>query len=137
MRMMRNSGKDWARLAMKFGLMLTDAKLWSMMNEQMRDRAEDVGDVVRRKYEDTTDRLEAAGNALRGRTDWFGRVTSLLAGVGVGVGIGLLLAPASGAETRAALRDKAEDVKNNVGDFAARTTRMRPSAGTASTGTGD
>jgi hypothetical protein len=121
---------------MKFGLMLTDAKLWSMMNDTVRDRAEDVGDVVRRRYEDTTDRLEAAGNALRGRSDWFGHVTSLLAGVGVGVGIGLLLAPASGAETRAAIRDKAEDVKNNVGDFAARATRMRPSAGTAPTGTG-
>ena len=137
MGIMRNSGKDWARLAMKFGLMLTDAKLWSMVNDQMRDRAGDVGDVVRRKYEDTTDRLEAAGDALRGRKDWFGRVTSLLAGVGVGVGIGLLLAPASGAETRAAIRDKAEDVKNNVGDFASRATRMRTATGTPSTATGD
>jgi hypothetical protein len=132
----RYKTKEWARLAMKFGLLLTDAKLWKAMNEQLRERSEDLSEVVRREYEDTTDRLVDARRALQGQSDWFARVASLLAGLGVGVGLGLLLAPASGAETRAALRDKAVDVKNNVGDIAARATRLRPTpTGASPTGT--
>jgi len=130
------TAKEWARLAMKFGLIATDAKVWSSVNRQLRQGANDVNDVIRRKFDETTGRLNSARVELRTHSDWLARVTSLLAGVGIGMGVGMLLAPTSGDEMRAALRDKLTDVKNNVGDIAARATRAaRPSADFKSTGT--
>jgi hypothetical protein len=43
-----------------------------------------------------------------------GKVGALLIGVGIGVGIGLLIAPASGEETRADLADKVSDFNGKV-----------------------
>jgi hypothetical protein len=128
----RSKAKNWARLAMKFGLLLTDAKIWESINEQLLERADDVRDAVRHKYEDTTDRLYEARNVLQGRSDWVTPTASFLGGVGIGVGLGILFAPVSGEEARAALRDKAVDVKNKVSEFAAGANRY----GTPSTATG-
>jgi YtxH-like protein len=131
----RSKAKNWARLAMKFGLLLTDAKIWDSVNEQLRDRADDVRDAMRHKYEDTTDRLYEARNALQGRSDWLPTTASFLGGIGIGVGLGILFAPVSGEEARAALRDKAVDVKNKVSEFAAGTSRYgTPSAATGTDG---
>jgi gas vesicle protein len=112
----RSSAAKWARFALKTGLLLTDAKLWSSINEQLRDHLEDAGDSVRRGYETTTDRLEDARDALGGETHWASHTMSFLGGVGLGVGLGLLFAPYSGEETRAAIRDRAADVRSMVGD---------------------
>jgi gas vesicle protein len=124
-----------ARLAMKLGLLFTDAKLWDAVNEQLRERADEVRDAVRERYDDTTDRLHEAGNALRGRSDWFSTTASFLGGIGIGVGLGILFAPVSGEEARAALRDKATDVRNKVSDFAAGASRYGSSATAGATGT--
>ena len=121
----RSATKQWARLAMKIGLMLTDAKLWSLMSQRVQDRAEDVGDVVRDRYEDAADRLRDVRSSLRGDTHWVAPTLSFLGGIGVGVGIGMLLAPMSGEEARAAIRDKATDVSNKVNDFATGASRYR------------
>jgi gas vesicle protein len=129
----RSSAKQWARLAMKAGLFLTDAKLWSAINEQLKERADDVGDAVRRGYSETSDRLDNAQAALRGESHWFASTMTFLGGVGIGIGLGMLLAPMSGEEARATIRDKAEDVRNRVGDFTGSSSRFRPSS--ASTGT--
>jgi gas vesicle protein len=117
----RNTAKQWARLAMKFGLVLSDPKLWSTLNDQLKERANDVSDVVndkydmmREKYEDAADRLSDASSALRGDSHWLAPTLSFIGGIGVGVGLGILFAPASGEEVRGAIRDKAFDVKNNV-----------------------
>lgn len=110
-----NAGK-WARLALKTGLLLTDAKLWASINEQLRDHLEEAGDAVRHGYETTSDRLEDARDALRGETHWPSHAMSFVGGIGLGVGLGLLFAPYSGEETRAALRDRATDVRNIVSD---------------------
>ena len=131
----RYTPKEWARLAMKVGLIATDAKIWSMMNEHLRRSADDVNTVFRRKFGETTDRLNDARVELRTHGDWLARMTSLLAGVGIGVGVGMMLAPASGEETRAAIRDKVTDVKNNVGDFASRGDRVRSPNDIRATGT--
>jgi gas vesicle protein len=151
---MRNSGtksrvKDWIRLAAKFGLVLTDPKLRAAVGDGIKDRVDDMTDRVASKYEDMTDtvankyqdatgRLEAATAALQGKRHWSSRLTGFLLGVGVGAGLGILLAPASGAETRNAVRSKAADMKDQVYDSAATATeRLRqsvtrmPSAGTA------
>ncbi len=128
-----SKAKQWLRFAMKFGLLLTDAKMWDAVNEQLKERSDDVRGAMKEKYEDTTDRLREARNALQGRSDWVASTASFLGGVGIGVGLGILFAPVSGEEARAALRDKATDVKNKVSDFTSGATRY--SSTTAATGT--
>ena len=118
-----SKAKQWARFALKCGLLLTDAKMWDAVNEQLRERSGDVKDVVKQEYEDTADRLHDAHKALRGGSDWLTSAASFLGGVGIGVGLGILFAPVSGEEARAALRDKAADVKNKVSDFTSGATR--------------
>ena len=43
------------------------------------------------------------------------RVLSFAAGVGLGVGAGMLLAPASGSQTRRSIKEKAEDIGTRAG----------------------
>jgi len=89
---------------------------------------------VKRSYEETSDRVGNARDALQGRSHWLANTTTLLGGVGIGIGIGMLLAPVSGERARSVIRDKAADVKSKVGDFASGATRYRPSS-VPSTGT--
>jgi hypothetical protein len=62
---------------------------------------DDMKGRARETYETASDRLSHAADTLRGKEDFhiFGKVSALL--IGVGVGVGLLIAPASGGETRA------------------------------------
>jgi hypothetical protein len=134
----RNTAKDWARLAAKLGLLITDPKIRAAIADQFRDGMDHVTDTVASKYEDAVERLEAAGDAFRGsRKSYWSEVGGFLLGVGVGAGLGILLAPAPGSETREAIRDKAVDMKNRVVDSAATATgrarqsvRSMPSTGT-------
>lgn len=130
------NAKQWARFAMKTGLFLTDAKLWSVINDQLRERAEDIGESVRGSYKETSSRLDNAQAALRGRTHWFGSTLGFLGGIGIGIGLGMLLAPVSGEEARSVIRGKATDVKNKVTDFAAGNagTQFRSNQPTGTTG---
>lgn len=117
MRMMgqESNAKRWARLALKAGLLLTDAKLWTMMNDRLTERVDDVNDTVRENYQEVSDRMRAAGRAVRGRdNEWIAPTVSFLGGVSLGIGAALLFAPASGEETRSAIRDKAVDLGNKV-----------------------
>jgi len=91
---------------MKAGLLLTDAKLWSAVQNQMRDRADDISDVINEKYQDASERFSHASDALRGRSQWPSWGTFLL-GVGIGTGIGYLVAPSSFERVRNAFNEKA------------------------------
>jgi hypothetical protein len=133
----RKTARDWARMALDFGLFLTEPKVRAAAANQVRERVDNLKDNVSRRYDDAVERLEAAGVALRGDSHWTWRMISFLAGVGVGAGVGLLLAPASGKETREAILDKAVDVKNKVAESAAaatsgvrRSVTSMPSTGT-------
>jgi YtxH-like protein len=117
--------KDWAKLALKFGLVLTAPKVWRAISDQLNDRVEglsdrlsrgleDVSDSATRKFGNASDRLSSASDALRGRRPWAGPVTGLLVSIGIGAALGVLLAPAAGGETREALRDKAVQTKKQV-----------------------
>ena len=69
----------------------------------LRSRASDV-------YSEASDRLGRANDAIMGADHRFLRNAGVaLVGVGVGVGIGMLLAPASGEETRASIVERVRD----------------------------
>ena len=110
----RNKAKDWARFALKCGLLLTDAKLWSSINHQLHEHAEDMSDEAHHQYEGAVSRVKDAHRALRGDGHWIGPVMSFVGGAAIGVGVGMLMAPASGEETREAIRNKTIDIKNDL-----------------------
>jgi hypothetical protein len=114
----RSTAKQWARMAMKVGLLLTDMKLWSALNDQLKERAGDLRDDLRDRYDDTADRVQNAGSALRGESNWISPVASFVGGIGVGIAVGMLFAPVSGEEARAVIRDRARDVGSKVNEMA-------------------
>jgi hypothetical protein len=84
-----------------------------------RDRAasriDDLRDAVQQKYEDAAERVAKASRAIRGEDNHaLGNALRLAAGIGVGVGVGLLLAPASGQETRSAIAGRVQQFGNKV-----------------------
>jgi len=126
----RSAASKWARFALKTGLLLTDAKLWSSINEQLKDHLEDAGDAVRHGYETTTDRIDDARAALRGESHWPSHALSFAGGIVLGVGLGLLLAPSPGEETRALLRNRANDFRDRVSDVTGADFRSGQATGT-------
>ena len=94
--------------------------LLSSLRERLPDNVDDVKSKVRDTYDTAYDRVSRAGDALRGREDShiLGNVGALLIGVGVGVGVGLLIAPASGDDTRAKLTEKVSEFGDKVREHA-------------------
>ena len=137
MGVMRKAKKatNWARTAMKWGLLLTDIALWKTVTRDLKHAATSVGDRAQRGYNAQVEREPEPRVIVRNGSDWFGRTTSLLAGIGIGVGVGLLFAPSSGEETREAIRDRALEIKDRVADAASRTMRFGSSSESAATGT--
>ena len=79
------------------------------MRSRAADNFDDFRDYAQDKYDRASDRVSRASDALMGEDSHvLGNVLSLAAGVGIGIGIGLLVAPASGEETRGALADKVQ-----------------------------
>ena len=86
-----------------FGINLLDS-----LRERLPDNVDDIKSKVRETYDTAYNRVSRATDALRGEEDshTLGKVGALLAGVGIGVGIAVLIAPASGKETRTGITDK-------------------------------
>jgi ElaB/YqjD/DUF883 family membrane-anchored ribosome-binding protein len=83
--------------------------------DQAADRIEDLRDAAQEKYETATDRVRRASRAIRGEDNDILRNTLFFAaGIGVGVGVGVILAPASGDETRSAIAGKVHDMGGRV-----------------------
>jgi hypothetical protein len=86
---------------------------------KVRERAtgeiEDLRDVAREKYETAANRVARASRAIRGDdSQVVGNALRFVAGVGVGIGVGLILAPASGEETRSVIASKVQDIGDKV-----------------------
>jgi hypothetical protein len=83
---------------------------------------DDIKGSVRETYGTASRRVSRATSALRGEEDSqiLGKAVALAIGVGSGVGIGLLIAPASGEETRADIADKVADFSDKVREQAGR-----------------
>ena len=96
------------------GILLgTGFNLLNSLRDRLPYNANDIKTKVRDSYGTAYDRVSRAREALRGEKDShiLGKVGALLLGVGVGVGVGLLIAPATGEETRADLADKGFGVR--------------------------
>jgi gas vesicle protein len=83
--------------------------------DRARDFYDDATDRARDTYGTASRRARRAAAALRGDdSDLIVNTGALLLGVGVGVGVGLLLAPASGRETRRNIAGKVQDLGDKV-----------------------
>lgn len=84
-----------------------------------RDRAvEQIGDLrdaAQHGYEVAANRVSRASRALRGDDRYMlANLLPFVAGIGVGVGVGLILAPASGEETRSAIAGRVHDIGDKM-----------------------
>jgi gas vesicle protein len=84
-----------------------------------RDRAveqiDDLRDAAQRKYETAANRLARASRAIRGGDNNLLRSALFFAaGTGVGIGMGLILAPASGEETRGEIAGRVREIGDKV-----------------------
>ncbi len=79
---------------------------------------------------DFLEQSDRAGRAIRRQEDHTVRnAISFAAGIGLGIGLGILLAPASGEETRSSIAEKVQDVGERVRD------RFSPEVRKPATGT--
>jgi hypothetical protein len=107
--------------------------LLESLRERAGDKFENISDVARDTYDEATRRASRASDALQGRdTHYLSTTAALLIGVGVGVGVGLLLAPASGEETRGTLTNKVQEFGDRVRD---KFNEQKRESGSASYGT--
>lgn len=111
----------------------TGVYLLDSLRERAGDGFDDLRGRARDAYDEASKRASRASDALRGE-DHHGISTAaaLLIGVGVGVGVGMLLAPASGEETRSTLTNKVQEFGDRVRD---RFNEPRREPGSASYGT--
>jgi hypothetical protein len=77
---------------------------------------DDFRDRIRGTYNTAASRASRASDVLRGESDSriFGKAVAVAIGVGVGIAIGLLIAPASGEDTRNDIADKVADISDRV-----------------------
>lgn len=106
--------KHWARIALKCGLLATDASVLAALQQFVRD---DVGEAPR-----VTRRSDRMAIEIPTQREW-SHVSTLAGGIAIGFGLGMLLAPVSGSRARGAIRNAAVDVRNkasNIADWAGR-----------------
>ncbi len=103
-------------------LLDTGLHLLDSLRERLPDNVDDIKDRVRDTYDTASHRMSRATDALRGEEDSqiLGKVGALLIGVGIGVGIGMLIAPASGEETRGNIADGVSEFGEKVRQRAAK-----------------
>lgn len=95
----------------------TGVYLLDSLRERAGDSFDDLSGRARDTYDEATRRASRARDAIRGDDHhYLGTTAALLIGVGVGVGVGLLLAPASGEETRGTLTNKVQEFGDRVRD---------------------
>lgn len=95
---------------------------YSDLRDRAQDKYSDLRDRAQDTYETVSDRVGRASDVLRGEDrSVLGNAAALLLGVGVGVGVGILLAPASGEQTRSNIAEKVRDGFGRTKDAATST----------------
>lgn len=121
MRLRKNTLLD---VLMGAGLFLLDP-----VRDRLADSIENLTGRAQDTYETASDRLGRATSAIRGEDhSGMSATAAMLIGLGIGVGVGMLLAPASGEETRSNLAGKVHDLGDRMRDRF--TNEPRPASGT-------
>lgn len=109
-------------------LLGTGLYLLDPVRDRLAENIEDITGRAKNTYEEASDRFERASDVIRGEDHrGLNTAVAILIGVGIGVGVGMLLAPASGEETRSNLADKVHDFSDRVKN---RATEPQPASGT-------
>jgi hypothetical protein len=98
-------------------LLGTGVYLLESLRERAGESLEDLSGRARETYSEASRRASRASDVLRGEDHHvLGTTAALLIGVGIGVGVGMLLAPASGEETRSTIGNKVQEFGDRVRD---------------------
>lgn len=98
-------------------LLGTGVYLLDSLRNRVAESADDLTDRLRDSYSEASRRVNRASDAMRGEDHHgLGTAAALLIGVGVGVGVGMLLAPASGEETRNTISNRVHEFSGRVKD---------------------
>lgn len=81
------------------------------MTNDLRDRVSDTVDNAKERLSDVRDQAQ---DYYQGEDHTFSKVLAFAAGVGVGAGVAILLAPASGEETRNSIGEKVQNIGDRV-----------------------
>ena len=91
--------------------------LLDSLRDRLSDGIDDLSDRARHTYREASRRVSRASDVIRGEDHrGIGTAAALLIGIGVGVGVGMLLAPASGEETRSNLSNKVQEFGDRMRD---------------------
>lgn len=111
-------------------LLGTGVYLLDSLRGRMVEGVEDIGGRARETYGEASRRFSRASEAIRGEDHHaMGSAAALLIGIGVGVGVGMLLAPASGEQTRNNISNRVQEFGDRVRDKFSEA-RREPSSGT-------
>jgi hypothetical protein len=98
-------------------LLGTGVYLIDSLRGRLADGFDDISDRARDTYGEASRRVSRASDVIRGEDHrGVNTAVALLLGVGVGVGVGMLLAPASGEETRNNLSNKVQEFGDRMRD---------------------
>jgi YtxH-like protein len=98
-------------------LLGTGVYLIDSLRDRLAESVEDITDRARDTYSEASRRVSRASDVIRGEDHrGMGTAAALLLGIGVGVGVGMLLAPASGEETRSNLSNKVQEFGDRMRD---------------------
>lgn len=85
----------------------TGAYLLDSLRDRLAGGVEDLTDRASDAYSEASRRVSRASDVIRGADHrGLGTAAAILLGIGVGASVGILLAPASGEETRDNLKEK-------------------------------
>jgi gas vesicle protein len=116
-RLKGNSMNKFLKLLLGTGLYLLEQS--DGATKGVRDRAadhlSDLRDVAQEKFETASNRVAKATKAIRGEDNYvLSNTLRFVAGVGVGLAVGLILAPASGEETRSVIAGRVHEMSDKV-----------------------
>ncbi len=123
--MRRDTRNNMLKALLGVGMYLLDP-----LRDRLADRLDDFSDRAKDTYETAADRVSDFSDRIRGRRSGWDNAIWMLVGVGVGVGVGMLLAPASGEETRRDIADKVQEVGDKVRTRFQSPNEPRPASGT-------
>ena len=93
----------------------TGIYLLDSLRARMAEPVDELRSKAQNTYETAKDRLGRATDVVRGEDSHIlHTAVAALLGLGIGVGVGLLLAPASGEETRSNIAGKVRDIRDRV-----------------------